>query len=432
MLSLTRVLVLDADEARAKSLVGLLAPAGFDTWHEQSLPSTPDAADVVLLSVDAFETSAFTRLAACMPEADILILTGRLACRDARAALRLGACDVIDRDAGGEVLLASVERAAQEGRNRRELALLRARVGDAARQALVGASPSMERVRDLVGCAAASRRTVVVTGEAGTGKSTVARLVHDLSERAGRPFVVARCDGADFRALDVELFGAEHGGLLETARGGTLVLDEARALPRAMYARLATMSAERVVRRGESAERRAVDVRLVLTARTAADEPTIDAIDMLGNRNVLPIALPPLRERRRDIPLLVRHFHERLSRERGVAPPIPPETMAPLLAHVWTGNVRELEHWMDRIACAGIGDGASAPRQVVAPGADFAQLDAAHLTLEALERKYILHVLGQEAGHQSRAAERLGIDRRTLYRKLKEYRECGVTVRIAG
>jgi two-component system response regulator HydG len=104
--------------------------------------------------------------------------------------------------------------------------------------------------------------------------------------------------------------------------------------------------------------------------------------------------------------------------------------MRPLLSHQWPGNVRELEHWIDRIALAASAEETAPPRAIMAPGADFAQLDAARLTLDALERKYILHVLALEGGHQSRAAERLGIDRRTLYRKLKEYREEGVTVRV--
>ena len=114
-------------------------------------------------------------------------------------------------------------------------------------------------------------------------------------------------------------------------------------------------------------------------------------------------------------------------------PPLDPDTMTPLLAHEWPGNVRELEHWMDRIALAAAGAGGpSARRAPVAPGSEFAQVDAARLSLAALERRYILHVLAREGGHQSRAAQRLGIDRRTLYRKLKEYRDVGDPVRIAG
>ena len=419
---------------RARALVELLSPAGYESRHAVGVLDWDDASvDVLLLSVDEVDSGEMTRLAAAIPDADVVLLTGSRQLTRARSALRLGARDVVEREAGADALLFAVERAAHAARDRRELAVLRARVGQQAHRSLVGRSPAMSIVREQVGRAAGSRRTVLVTGEAGTGKSTVARMIHDLSERATRPFVIARCEGAAPHALEAELFGAERGGLLESARGGTLVLDEVRAVPRALRARIVAMLAERVVRRPGASDGAAVDVRLVLTARSSDDEPALEASELLGDRTVLPIALPPLRERLRDIPLLVEHFRERMALERGSRlPPLGPDTMTPLLGHRWPGNVRELEHWMDRIALTTSREEGAPSRPVLAPGADFAQLDDARLTLEALERKYILHVLAQEGGHQSRAADRLGIDRRTLYRKLKEYRDDGVRVRIAG
>jgi two-component system response regulator AtoC len=279
--------------------------------------------------------------------------------------------------------------------------------------------------------------TVLVSGEAGTGKDVVARLIHDLSDRAGRPYIVVRCEGAAPAALEEELFGAARGGLLETARGGTLVLDEIGAIPRGLRTRLAQMLVERVVERAGAHGGVPVDVRLVLTTRALPDElPGGGRDELLGSLTLLPVALPPLRERRSDIPLLVHHFRRRLGREMGVElPAVSAEAMAPLLGHQWPGNVRELEHRIDRMALAshsesGAADG-SAPLPA-AVAADFSQLDAARLSLEALERKYILHVLEQEQGHQSRAADRLGIDRRTLYRKLKEYRAGDDALRRVG
>jgi DNA-binding NtrC family response regulator len=193
------------------------------------------------------------------------------------------------------------------------------------------------------------------------------------------------------------------------------------------------MLAERVVRRAGSSDGAPVDVRLVLTARSPGGASPLEPGGFLGDAGVLPIALPPLRERRSDIPLLVQHFRERMAQERGSPlPPLGAGTMAPLLGHHWPGNVRELEHWVDRIALTAMDEGSALHRHVVAPGIDVADVSAARLTLEALERRYILHVLAQEGGHQSRAADRLGIDRRTLYRKLKEYRDDGVAVRVTG
>jgi DNA-binding NtrC family response regulator len=233
----------------------------------------------------------------------------------------------------------------------------------------------------------------------------------------------------DAASLEAELFGVEREGLLETARGGTLVLDEAGTLPRGLWTRVSAAIGERAVHRDDLSNGAAVDVRLVLTVRTSAHDAGPHAGGLLDDRQMLPINLPPLRERRRDIPLLVQHFRERAAQGRGTPPAIGSETMTPLLAHEWPGNVRELEHWVERIGLAANGKESNAPRRaVVGPGAEFASIDEARLTLDALERRYILHVLAQESGHQSRAADRLGIDRRTLYRKLKEYRDDGVNV----
>jgi DNA-binding NtrC family response regulator len=429
----TRVLVVDTDAARATLLAELLAPAGYETRHAPRADAPGPDPDLVVLSVDAIDGEAVARTAAAAPEASLLVVTSAFVHSRARDAVRHGARDVVARDAGGEAVLEAAERAAQEGRNRRDLAALRARLGAEARQALVGGSPPMVMVRELIGRAAASQRTVLVTGEAGSGKSAVARLVHDLSERAARPFVTARCDTPGASDLEAELFGGTREGLLERTRGGTLVLEEAGMLSRALYGRIAAMLADRMVH-GVDGTRRPVEVRLVLTMRTVPEEAAIDARDLLGDRNVLPIALPPLRERRRDIPLLVQHFRQQLAQVGAVPAPLRPETMTPLLAHPWPGNVRELEHWVARIALA---EGATpletgGVHAVTAPGAEFAAFDAERLTLDALERRYILHVLAQERGHQSRAADRLGIDRRTLYRKLKEYRDDGVAIRAAG
>jgi two-component system nitrogen regulation response regulator NtrX len=429
----TRVLVVDTDAARATLLAELLGPAGYETRHASSADAPGPAPDLVVLSVDAIDAGTVARTAAAAPEAMLLVVTSAFVHSRARDAVRHGARDVVARDAGGEAVLEAAERAAQDGRNRRELAALRARLGAEAGNALVGASPPMMMVRELIGRAAASHRTVLVTGEAGSGKSTVARLVHDLSERAARPFVTARCDTPGADDLEAELFGRAREGLLERARGGTFVLEEAGMLSRALYGRIAAMLTDRVVH-GVGGARRPVDVRLVLTMRTAPDEAAIDARDLLGDRNVLPIALPPLRERRRDIPLLVHHFRQQLAPVGSVPAPLGPETVTPLLAHEWPGNVRELEHWVARIALAERAtppEGGSA-HPVTAPGAEFAAFDAERLTLDALERRYIVHVLAQERGHQSRAADRLGIDRRTLYRKLKEYRDDGMVIRAVG
>jgi DNA-binding NtrC family response regulator len=382
--------------------------------------------DVVV--VDGTAAGALARLvsAQCPEAAAAFVVIGDAPGDQGRELLRAGASDVVDRSASGDAMVHVVERAVRDVRLRRELAMLRARIGDAARHALIGRSSAMALVRELVGRAAASRAPVLVVGEAGTGKDTVAQLVHDLSDRASRPLVTVRCAGAEQEALERELLGTAasdgtraRAGLLEQARGGTVVLDDANALGATLRAQLARAAVAREVRRVGAAEAMPVDARLVLTCRSG-DASTRDAIeDLIAQFNALVIELPPLRERRSDIPQLVQHFRGRLAAEQGAdLEPLAPEAMLPLLGHEWSGNVRELQHWVERAALASRAEqprgGASA-----LPGVD---LGGARATLDELERAYSLHVLQLERGHQSRAAVRLGIDRRTLYRKLKQYR----------
>ncbi len=446
----TRVLVVDAEGPEASGLRHLLSAAGYEASHATSTDQALDslerqATDVVLLGVGMAGLHGVTLLAAAPGAAggaQILVLAGPDDGVLVRDALRLGAFDSIMRGGDTDTLLFAVERAAREGVLRRELAMLRARSSDQANEAFIGRSGAMIRVRELIGRAAASRMTVLVTGEAGTGKDVVARLVHDLSDRSARPFVTIACNNTAANALEGELFGTGRSagglarcGLFEEARGGTLVLDEVSDVPHSLRVRLARVLAERAIRRVGAGDLVPVDVRLVMTAREQLDDEPMftSGEELLGRLNVLPISLPPLRERRSDIPLLVQHFRARLGRETGTAlSPLSADALMPLLGREWPGNVRELEHWVERSAYAMSGeripDGASGEQSY---DDRFSSLESARWSLEELERRYILHVLDQEEGHQSNAADRLGIDRRTLYRKLKQYRDEGVELRQA-
>ena len=316
------------------------------------------------------------------------------------------------------------DAALREARLREELTMLRARVGDAAQRALVGRSPAMTQVRELVGRAAGSRLPVLVTGEKGVGKDVVARLIHDLSERAARPFITVRCAGADADALERELFGGARGspraGALEEVRGGTVVLEDATALPATLRARLARAAISRSIRGVDGKDAVSIDARLVLVARTTGSVSDTSSIErLIGCFNAAVVDVPPLRERRSDIPQLVQHFRQNLASSSGLAlATLSPEELFTLLGREWPGNVRELEHWVERHALGPT----AAPVRAESDALGGVDLGASQATLEQLERAYIMHVLALESGHQSRTAARLGIDRRTLYRKLKQYR----------
>jgi DNA-binding NtrC family response regulator len=389
-----RILVVDRDSPPVTTMSQLLAAAGHETVHathvDDALARLADV-DLVLVGIHHGCVEDVGRLAGSPVAPPIVALVADAsAASTVRDARRHGATDALHGADGVDALLLAVERAIETGRLRREVAMLRARVGDRVAESLVGRSAAIVGVRELIGRAAASRTTVLVSGEAGTGKDVVARLVHDLSDRADRPCITLRCAaGADSAVLERELFGDADGagGLVDRARGGSLVLDEIAGLAPAARERLA------IVLRSE--------VRLIVMTREALPPGA------MGRGGTLPIALPPLRERRSDIPLLVHHFRARVAREIGAAalPPLAPEAMMALIGEQWPGNVHRPDIGASTTVATMYDDGA---------------------TLEELERRYILHVLQREQGHQSRAADRLGIDRRTLYRKLKQYRDEGV------
>lgn len=446
MLTHARVLLVSREGRDLETLTQLLASAGHDVAGPASVEKAvlrlgQGEADIVVLSSPdggLHGLEQLTAAASMTAGVNVILLADGLAGGQVRDALRMGASDVVERAAGDDALLVAVERATRAQQMLCEVAMLRARVGDETQHALVGRSSSIVRVRELVGRAAASPVAVVISGEAGTGKDAVARLVHDLSDRAPRPYVTVRCGGADAEALELELFGraasdgiAARSGLLEEARGGTVVLDEASLLPSALRAQLARVATTRSTRRIGSDVSIPADVRLILIARGSLDSADTGASEELLRRfNAMLIAIPPLRERRSDIPQLVQHFRRRLATEQGIdLAPLSPDEMLPLLGHEWSGNVRELEHWVERAALASSNDRPGSGGVAEVGGVD---LGAARVTLEQLERAYILHVLEQESGHQSRAATRLGIDRRTLYRKLKQYRTEPVELQKAG
>jgi DNA-binding NtrC family response regulator len=445
MLTPARVLLVTTEEPEASVLRQLVTSAGHEGLVALSIDDAAHQlaqgqAEVVVLA-ECRDPRGLERLVAapCASQAvSFVLLAQNGSTSAARDALRLGATDVVARSAGEDAIVVAVERAVRESRRLRELAMLRARVGEKAERTLIGRSGAITRVRELVGRAAASRVTVLVTGEAGTGKDAVARLVHDLSERASRPYVSVRCANADAAALELELFGrtgsatsTPRAGLLEDARGGTVVLEDASTLPSALRTQLANAIATRTTRRIGATATLPSDVRLILTSRgTETGEPYEE---LLHAFNAMPIVLPPLRERRSDIPQLVNLFRQRFAAEHDLElGALSPEEMLPLLGHEWSGNVRELEHWVERTALASKSEGLAANTNANVADLSGIDLGAARVTLEQLERAYILHVLAQESGHQSRASVRLGIDRRTLYRKLKQYRSESAAQQRAG
>jgi DNA-binding NtrC family response regulator len=456
-MSAARIAVLD-DEPR---MVEVLAMVLRSEGHEVDPFSSAEAAlaavgettydllitDLKMPGPDGLDV--LRRARAARPGLPVVLLTAHATVATAVAALREGAFDYVEKPFDNDALRALVERALETSRLARENRYLRAEVRSRyAPDAMVTESPRMKEALDLARRAAASRSTVLVTGESGTGKELVARAVHFLSDRVGGPFVAANCKAFAPGVLESELFGHERGaftgadrsraGLFERADGGTLFLDEIGEVGPDFQAKLLRVLQERSVVRVGGAQERRVDVRLVaatnrdLRAEIASGRFREDLYFRLA---VIPIQLPPLRERPEDVLPLARHFLAKWSRERERSElSFAPEVEAWLVRQRWPGNVRELENAIERGvvlargACIGLDDllvderaegpAAAAPAGV-APGSASGQGLQAFLDEAAAQR--IRVVLAECGGTRVEAARRLGIDRATLYRLMRRY-----------
>jgi transcriptional regulator with PAS, ATPase and Fis domain len=286
----------------------------------------------------------------------------------------------------------------------------------------------MHDVLDLVERVAPTDATLLIRGESGTGKEVIAKAVHHASRRAERPFVAVNCGAVPEPLLESELFGFTRGGLFEEAHGGTLFLDEIAEMPAALQVKLLRALQSGEIRRLGATQATTIDVRVIAaTNRDLAAMISGGSFreDLFYRLNVIEVALPPLRERREDIPALAEHFAARSATRLGRDLRLAPETVERLLRYPWPGNVRELENAMERAVVLARGR-ALTPEDLpphIAVGLHLGPSPALprQTTLAEAERDLILQTLERFGRNHSAAAEALGIGRTTLWRKLKEY-----------
>jgi two-component system, NtrC family, response regulator AtoC len=366
------------------------------------------------------------RLAAIQPGLPVVILTAFASIDTAIEAVNAGASDYLSKPFRMEEIKVVVRRTLSARRLLPEPAADRALGAPRRADNLVGQSHQMAEIYTLIARVASLDTTVLIQGETGTGKELVARAIHAASARADRPFVAIDCAALPEALFESELFGHERGaftgaltarrGLLETSAGGTCFLDEIAELTPPLQAKLLRALQERAVRRVGGNEAIPVDVRIV--AATNRDlhglVPTGEFRDDLYYRlNVVTIAVPPLRERGTDIPLLAQHFLEKFAAETGRSVKrLAPEALALLTSYQWPGNVRELEHAIERAV-------ALASSEALLPEDLPPHVPATNMTLGEVKRWYIQKVLDEAGGNKVRAADLLGINRRTLYRILE-------------
>ena len=449
MRSRWHILVVDDEETMTESLGAWLREDGYSVDTASSGRQAIERASTREYAIyfvdlkmpgglDGIETMMEIRKT--QPEASIIVITAYATVDTAITALKEGAQEYIVKPCHPQEISLLVERIIKVKNLERENALLRKKLLRQYRfHDLVSKSPRMAQIFDLVKDVASQRSTVLIQGESGTGKELVARAIHFSGDRASKPFVGVSCGALAETLLESELFGHEKGsftgavtqrkGKFELAEGGTIFLDEIGDISPKLQVDLLRVLQERRFFRVGGTEEITVDVRVIAATHrdlTAAVRDGAFRDDLYYRLNVINVRLPPLRERREDVPLLAQEFLERLAPELGKATTeISEEALRVLLDHDWPGNVRELENAVERaiVTC----------RTRVLTAEDFSFLRPpsassrgdlglpAGLTLQDLERNYITATLQRTKGNIKEAATALGIDRSTLYEKIKRY-----------
>jgi len=385
--------------------------------------------DIRLPGMDGMALLAEAR--AVDPELPVVLITGHGDVSLAVRAMKSGAHDFIEKPFSPDYLVEVVRRALDKRRLTLEVRSLRAQLENRGQleERLIGRSPAMARVRQLVASLANSAADVLIEGETGTGKELVARCLHEAGPRRSGNFVAINCGGLPETLFDSEIFGHEAGaytgagkrriGKIEHASGGTLFLDEIEAMPLTMQTKLLRVLQERTLERLGSNTPIPVDCRVVAATKTdlklLSDEGRFRA-DLYYRLNVATLPLPPLRERREDIGLLFEHFLLQASARHARPAPAPDAArLARLVAYDWPGNVRELRNVADRCV---LGIEAGYP-----PFGDATAASASTLaeSVAAFERNLIADALARNGNSLTRAAEALGVAKTTLHDKLKKY-----------
>ncbi len=452
-MSTEEILVVDDEKNIRISLEGILKDEGYrvrgvasgEELLKQILQTMPDLVvlDVWLPGMDGLQ--ALTEVKRLHPELPVIMISGHGTVETAVKATKLGAYDFIEKPLSLEKTVLAVRNALDRQRLELENRALRQTLEQ--RYEIVGESPAIQALREHIRSAAPSHGRVLIRGESGTGKELIARAIHRESLRADRPFVEVNCAAIPDELIESELFGHEKGaftgattkrrGKFDLADGGTIFLDEVGDMSLKTQAKVLRVLQEQTFERVGGTETLTVDVRVI----AASNKPLEDEIqrgtfreDLFYRLNVIPFEVPPLRERKEDIPLLATHFLRLFSGEYGKREKsLSPEAMDLLLQHPWPGNVRELRNVIERMVIMVPQDTikhfdvapslrarpGAAPE---APGEPTMEWDGTlREARERFERQLILRRLVETHWNITRTAERLGIERSNLHRKLKAH-----------
>jgi len=448
----TLIWIVDDDAAIRELLSFIVTEAGYEidafSSGAEVLAQSGRAPDAVLLDlmmpgVDG--VAVLKELRRRFPKLPVLMITADNDIQRAVEVTKLGAYDYLVKPVDKERLLTTLDRALSHGTLEKEVARLKGELSDRYHlRNIVGSSAAMRKVYDQVEKVLESEITVFIAGESGTGKELVAKAIHYASLRSDGPFIDVNCAAIPEGLQESELFGHEkgaftgalatHPGKFEQAAGGTIFLDEIGEMSPSSQARLLRVLQERVLQRVGGTETIALNVRVISASNrdlSAMVEEGSFRQDLFYRLVVFPITLPPLRDRREDIPLLVEHFLEKHARDAGKkVTRVEPKAMEALASHGWPGNVRELENVVHRtlLVVAGLELKLDdLPSNIIAAGGLSPQIPVTTSTargprnLEDIERDAIISAMETNRGNLSDVARQLGIGRSTLYRKLEQY-----------
>jgi len=453
-----RILIIDDERPILMTLEALLNRHGYQTETAttatlglRAMKTNPAALvllDLQLPDADGLET--LERLKKDFGDSQVIILTAHDSLNNAIESIKRGAFHFISKPYAPEELLSLVEQALEKRSLLQETQALREKAEQLekrlelaeTRLAPVFKSKVMQEMEELIGAMAPSDANVLITGESGVGKEVVANVIHSKSRRAGKPLVKLNCAAFPQTMIESELFGYVKGaftgamndfpGMIAEARGGTLFLDEISEMPADLQTRFLRVLQEREYRSLGSTRMLKADFRVI----TATNRPIAQALaenrlrsDLYYRINTFQIAVPPLRERKEDIPPLVNTFVQRFAKQLGKAEPtIAPEAFQKLLDYSWPGNVRELQNAIEYAVVLARNDIIGIkelPTEIQLPPALQTSLAPVRrsgvASLDDMERETILQALTQTHGNKKKAAELLGIQRPTLYNKMKRY-----------